>query len=324
MNIKAQYQHYSNCPHLPMISLTVCNHKGGTGKTTSIISLASAFGLSGMRVLVVDLDPQGFLSRVMGVGETAVEASSVMLFNASVDPAVIPRLSMEGFDLIPSSPSLTSEMRRLNKGTDVLWLKEFAGAMSSSYDVILYDTAAALTVFSLNALVASQHVLIPVLPEYQPVLGAEQMYRTCAIVRKKLNPALRSPRFLLTMVDGRKRTHARYSHYLREKYGTEVLHGMIRTCATLATSERNGRTVFTSNPRARGSIDYANAADELLTNYMNSDQQNLAHKNEEDAAGVGGLVNVAGSGVSGDDTRAVERGEEEAVIAGKHSASDQT
>lgn len=252
-----------------MISLTVCNHKGGTGKTTSMINLAAAFGKSGMRVLVVDLDPQGFLTRMMGVGEITASESSAMLFDASVDPASVPVLSMDGFELIASSPALTSTMRKLNKGTDVLWLKEFAQTIRGTYDIVMYDTAAALTVFNLNALVASEHVLIPVAPEYQPVIGSEQTYRTCMMVRGKLNPGLETPRFLLTMVDGRKKTHAKYRHYLRGKYGEDVLNGVIRTCAALAVSDGEGKTVFSSNPRARGSIDYANAADELLSTYLN-------------------------------------------------------
>ena len=251
-----------------MSSLTVCNHKGGTGKTTSIMSLAAAFGFSGKRVLVVDLDPQGFLSRMMGAVDIPADESSALLFDASVNPVDVPRLKMDGFDIIASSPTLTSEMRRLNKGTDVLWLKDFSKAMNQYYDIVFYDTAAALTVFCLNALVASEHVLIPVLPEYQPVIGAEQMYQTCKIVQKKLNPALNTPRFLITMVDARKRSHARYQRYLRGKYKDDVLCGIVRTCAALATSDRDGKTVFATNPRARGSIDYANAADELYSSYL--------------------------------------------------------
>jgi chromosome partitioning protein len=256
-----------------MISLTVCNHKGGTGKTTSIINLAAAFGLSGMKVLAVDLDPQGFLSRMMGEGDADKEESSAMLFDPLVAPDDIPRRPMDGFDLIASSPILTSELRRLNKGTDVLWLKDFSKAMSEKYDLLLYDTAAALTVFSLNAMVASNHVLIPVCPEYQPIIGAEQVFQTCMMVRKKLNPSLRKPKFLFTMVDARKRSHAQYRRYLRGKYEDDVMRTIIRTSAALATSDRDGRTVFASHPRARGSIDYANAADELLSSYLNSDTQ---------------------------------------------------
>jgi chromosome partitioning protein len=122
-------------------------------------------------------------------------------------------------------------------------------------------------------MVASNHVLIPVCPEYQPVIGAEQVFQTCMMVRKKLNPSLEKPKFLFTMVDARKRSHAQYRHYLRGKYEDDVMRTIIRTSAALATSDRDGRTVFTKHPRARGSIDYANAADELLTGYLKLDSK---------------------------------------------------
>jgi len=186
-----------------MISLTVCNHKGGTGKTTTSINLSAALGLSGHRVLVVDLDPQGFLTRMMGVSEPDPAASVMVIFDPDRSPEEdLPTVGLSTFDLLPSSPALSSALRRLTRPTDVLWAKEFVEKGIRDYDIVLFDTAAAVTVYSLNALVASDHVVIPVLPEYQPVIGAEQTYQTAQMVRDKLNPGLSPPRFLFTMVDG--------------------------------------------------------------------------------------------------------------------------
>lgn len=246
-----------------MITLTVCNHKGGTGKTTSAIHLAAAFGLSGRRTLVVDLDPQGFLTRTLGVEEPPVEASSLMLFNHEVDVREVPVCKLPGFDLLPSSSVLTKEMRRLNKPTDVFWAKESV-EMGLPYDVVLFDTAAAVTVYSLNALVASAHVLIPVTPEYQPVIGSEQTFQTVQMVRDRLNPSLNEALFLLTQVDGRKNTHHMYRSYLRNKYGEQILKTIIRTSSVLADMRADGTTAFDHDPYSRGARDYANAADELL------------------------------------------------------------
>ncbi len=242
--------------------LSICNHKGGTGKTTTAIHLAAAYGLSGRRVLLIDLDPQGFLTRLLGAEEPAEAASSLALFDPERTFEDIERVPMRGFDLLPASYSMTRLGRKLSKPTDVLWVKE-ALETGHDYDLVLLDTAAAMTVFSLNALVASGHVLIPVTPEYQPVVGAEQTYSTARLVQGKLNPALAEPRFLLTQVDARKRDHATLSEYVRKTFGERVLEAEVRTSASLAESAAGGETVFDRDVASRGALDYANAADEL-------------------------------------------------------------
>lgn len=244
--------------------ISVCNHKGGTGKTTTAIHTAAALGLSGRRTLVVDLDPQGFLSRMMGVSAPPEAASSLAFFDFDIEVDDIIIQEMNGFDLVPSSTELTKRMRSLNKPTDVLWLKERLHERLD-YDVVVIDTAAAVTVYSLNALVASQHVVIPVLPEYQSVVGAEQTYQTTELVRSKLNPKLKTIHFLFTQVDARKRIHYTYREYIRRKYEERVLNSVIRTSAALAESYENHTTVFDHDPYARGARDYANATDELMS-----------------------------------------------------------
>lgn len=212
---------------------------------------------------MVDLDPQGFLTRTMNVEEPSPEASVAALFDPKGRLDRIPFREVSGFDLIPSSSTLTKRMRDLNKPTDVLWVREALQQSSADYDLVIFDTAAAVTVYSLNALVASQHVLIPVLPEYQSVVGAEQTFQTTDVVREKLNPLLESRSFLLTQVDARKRMHRTYEKYLREKYGSVVLEQVVRTSTSLSESREGATTVFDHDPASRGARDYANTADEL-------------------------------------------------------------
>ncbi len=242
--------------------LSICNHKGGTGKTTTTIHLAAAFGLSGRRVLAIDLDPQGFLTRLLGVSEPDEAHSALALFDPERDFRSIETASLHGFELLPASYTMTKASRKLGNPTDVLWVKE-ALEQGHDYDLVLIDTAAAMTVFSLNALVASDVVLIPVTPEYQPVVGAEQTYSTARLVQDKLNPDLADPLFLLTQVDARKKDHAAYSKYVRENYAARVLATEIRTSASLAESATGGQTVFDRDVASRGARDYANAADEI-------------------------------------------------------------
>lgn len=246
-----------------MIVLALCNHKGGTGKTTSAIHFAAALGLSGYRVLAIDLDPQSFLTRTLGIAEPEEAASSLTLFQHDVALGNVDVVKLKGFDLIPASSVLTKHMRRLNKPTDVLWVKE-ALERVTTYDVILLDTAAAITVYSLNALVASRYVIIPVTPEYQPVMGAEQTFQSASMVRSRLNPDLDLPLFLFTQVDARKRAHHMYRQYLRKRYSGRVMKSIIRTSAALANAYADGTTVFENSPYSRGARDYANATDELV------------------------------------------------------------
>ena len=131
-----------------MHTVAVCNHKGGTGKTTTVVHLAAALGLSGFRVLVIDLDPQSFLTRMLGVAEPDDDASSLALFGLERPLREIPKLPMRGFDLLPSSGALTGAMRKLNGPMDVFWTKE-ALEDGLDYDFVFIDTAAAVTVFSL-------------------------------------------------------------------------------------------------------------------------------------------------------------------------------
>jgi len=243
--------------------LTLCNHKGGTGKTTSTLNIGAAIGLSGFKVLLIDLDPQGFLSRMVGVDEPHPSVSSMALFNSSLKKGSLTPVSFEGFDVIPSSRMLNRQLRRLSRPSDNLWVRESL-SLFDEYDLVLIDTAAAVTVYSLAAITAATMIIIPVTPEIQPVYGAQSAHENVGIVRAALNPDLDEPYFLITQVDARKRTHHKNSRYLRAQYGDRVLSQVIRTSAALASAFEAGTTVFDHHPRSRGAQDYANAADTII------------------------------------------------------------
>jgi len=247
-----------------MAVLTLCNHKGGTGKTTSTLNIGAAIGLSGFKVLLIDLDPQGFLSRMVGLDEPEPSASSMALFNPSLTKGSLTPISFKGFDIIPSSRMLNRQLRKLSRPSDNLWVRESLTLFDDEYDLILIDTAAAVTVYSLAAITAATMTLIPVTPEIQPVYGAQSAHENIGIVRHALNPDLDEPYFLITQVDARKRTHHKNSRYLRRKYGDRVLSQVIRTSAALASAFEAGSTVFDHYPRSRGAQDYANAADKII------------------------------------------------------------
>ena len=246
-----------------MSVVAICNHKGGTGKTTSAVHVAAALGLSGLDPLVIDLDPQGFLTHMVGIDEPPEEESSLALFEEENDVGTVPVRTVSNFDLIAYSGNLVNAVRRLDDPTDVFWVKEALG-VDHEYDLVLIDTAAAVTVYSLNALAAADHVIVPVVPEYQPVVGAEQTYQTCRLVSEKLNPELAKPHFLFTQVDGRKRSHRQYQQYIRRRYENQVFDQVIRTSTSLSETSADGTTVFDRSLSSRGARDYANVADEVV------------------------------------------------------------
>ncbi|MFK7843676.1 MAG: ParA family protein [Rhodothermales bacterium] len=244
--------------------LTICSHKGGTGKTTTAVNLSSALALTGHKTLLIDMDPQGFLTSMLGLQQRQKEGSCLMLFEQGIKLTDIQMTRVGSLDVLPSSHMMTSKMRHLNKATDVFYAKEALHNGEHDYDMVIFDTAAAITVFSLNALVTSDNVLIPVTPEYQPVMGAEQTVETIRLVAGKLNPKLADPLFVLTQVDGRKTTHQRYREYMQGRYPNHLLSTEIRTCSSLANSYKNGATVFDIDLNSRGAHDYAKLTDAIL------------------------------------------------------------
>ncbi|MBT8400624.1 MAG: ParA family protein [Rhodothermia bacterium] len=271
-----------------MTVLTFANHKGGTGKTTSALCVAAALGMSGRRVLVVDLDPQCFLTRMVGVSEPPEESSSLTLFSPDRVLAGEMCERLRWFDLLPASSKAPKFLRSLSRSSDVLWVRESLNDASLEYDVVVIDTAAAVTAYSLGALVAAHLVIIPIAPEYQPVIGGEQCFATVQTVRNRLNPDMMDPRLVLTQVDARKRSHHSFRSYLRQKYGAGVLRSEIRTSAILSQSYSDGTSVFDHRPGSRGAIDYANLTDEILSIIAAGNGADYAPGPTEEFSHVGG------------------------------------
>ena len=246
-----------------MSIITVCNHKGGTGKTTTSIHIAAALHLMGYKTMIIDLDPQAFLTRMMDIWPSDTASTSLDLFHLDSSLSDLEVLKLPPFDLLPCTGGMNHLSSKLTSATDMFWVKE-ALQDQSTYDTIVIDTAAAVSVYALNAMIAADTLMIPVVPEVQSVYGAEQTWSTAKEVRKKWNPSLKTAMFLLTNVDRRKKVHHQYSQYMRKTYESLVMDTVIRTCASLAAVCRDGTTVFERNLDSRGAKDYAAVVDELV------------------------------------------------------------
>jgi len=250
---------------MPIIS--VCNHKGGTGKTTTSMHLAGALNLVGYKTLVIDLDPQGYLTCMMDVNVSEVEDASQSLFMPDTTLSDLKTLHLPSFDLLPCIDGMNYKAQKMTNVTDIFLLKESL-MMQTIYDVVILDTAAAITVYVLNALVASEILIIPVTPELQSVHGAQQTWETAKEIREKWNPGLRTAMFVLTNVHGRKKVHQQYCKYMRDKFGNLVMDAHVRTCSSMAVACSGGRTVFETQILSRGARDYAAVADEFIQHVL--------------------------------------------------------
>jgi chromosome partitioning protein len=255
-------------PSRPRI-LTIANQKGGVGKTTSTVNLAAALALQGLRVLVIDLDPQGNASTALGVPHHVEVASiyDVLLDDRSIAEVVqavdrIPNLwcvpstiDLAGaeIELVP----LVAREARLRRAIETF----LAGP--EAVDVVFIDCPPSLGLLTVNALVAAEEVLIPIQCEYYALEGLGQLIKNVEMVQAHLNPQLRISTILLTMFDGRTRLSAQVADEVRGHFGERVLPTAIPRSVRISEAPGFGQTVLTYDPGSTGAQAYLAAAREL-------------------------------------------------------------
>ena len=246
--------------------VAMANQKGGVAKTTSVASLGAAFAEAGKRVLLVDLDAQACLTFSLGVDPDEVELSinevlvkrGVMARDAIVSCA-------DGVDLIPSVIELAGvEAQLLPRPGREYVLRSVLESVRGDYDVILLDCAPSLGVMTLNALTASQGLIIPMPCEMLSHRGVGQLLDTVADVQAILNPGLEVLGILPTMFDGRS-NHARaVLADVGERYGLPVLSPPIPKTVRFAEAPGVGRSILTTSRRSKGAQAYRDVAASLL------------------------------------------------------------
>jgi chromosome partitioning protein len=247
--------------------MTIANQKGGVGKTTTAVNLAASLSQHGLRVLVVDLDPQGNASTALDV-DHHVGTSSV--YNAIVEDRsladiVVPVNDMPGLFCAPATIDLAGAEIELVP----LVAREgrLARAISafdvSELDFVLIDCPPSLGLLTVNALVAAEEVMIPIQCEYYALEGLEQLLRTVELVRGHLNQQLRISTILLTMYDGRTRLASQVADDVRSHFGEVVLETIIPRSVRVSEAPSYGQSVITYDPASSGAIAYVEAAREL-------------------------------------------------------------
>lgn len=246
--------------------ISVANQKGGVAKTTTTVNLGAALAEAGQRVLLVDLDPQAHLALSLGLNPDDLEAST---FNVLTDPRfplsrvvvnLLPRL-----DLAPGDINLSVAESRLSGtiGREQI-LREKLAPIQQEYDFVLIDCPPSLGVLTVNALAASQSVIIPVQAHYLSMKGMQLLIETIGVVREKLNPELEILGILVTMVDVRTRISNQAVDALRKMFPEKLFRVMIRQNTKVIEASASGVPVLslaTSSPPAKA---YRELAQEVL------------------------------------------------------------
>jgi len=255
-------------PHHRRI-LAVANQKGGVGKTTTAVNVATALALHGLRTLVVDLDPQGNASTAMSVEHRSGTASAyeVLLGAIGVRDAVQVSPHSSNLLCVPATIDLAgAEIELVSMVARESRLKEalnHAVLSELGVDYVLIDCPPSLGLLTVNALVAAGEVFIPIQCEYYALEGLGQLLSNIALVQQHLNPTLAVSTILLTMYDGRTKLADQVTTEVRNHFGDLVLRTIIPRSIKVSEAPGYGQSVLTYDPGSRGAMSYIDAAKEI-------------------------------------------------------------
>jgi chromosome partitioning protein len=246
--------------------IAIANQKGGVGKTTTAINLATALAAVRQRVLILDLDPQGNASTGLGIDPSARRVNSyhVLIREAALQDAVVPT-DIPGLDIVPSGIDLSgAEIELVDAERREFCLRETLMLGAVEYDYILIDCPPALGLLTINALVASQAVLVPLQCEFFALEGISQLMRTIERVKRAFNPGLEIQGIVLTMFDKRNNLSGAVADDVRAYFGDKVYQTVIPRNVRVSEAPSYGRPVIVYDMNCAGSQAYLQLAGEVI------------------------------------------------------------
>ncbi|MDR2954624.1 MAG: ParA family protein [Prevotella sp.] len=242
--------------------ITVLNHKGGVGKTTSSVNIGAGLSIRGKKVLLIDLDPQANLTLHFSLPINKTPNVYEALRGES--PLPVTKVK-ENLDVVTSSLDLTAAESELSgvAGREFI-LKELVSKIKSEYDFIIIDCPPSLGLLTLNALAVSDYMIIPIEMGDFALAGMNKLFEIVQLVQKRLNTGLTQYRILLTKVDTRKTLHKEIKETICENFNGKTFDTIIPTNVALEEAQMQGEDIYSYNPESTGAAEYLKVCDEIL------------------------------------------------------------
>lgn len=242
------------------------NQKGGVGKTTSAVNSAVVLAARGLRLLLLDLDPQGNTTSSLGIEKTDLDGTMYDLLVQSLEfEEVVQREVRPNLDVIPTTSDLAgAEIELVNEPNRERRLAQALHSVRHDYDVALIDCPPSLGLLTLNGLTAANSVVIPIQCEFLALEGVTQLIQTIDLTRRHLNPQLNLLGVLMTMFDARTRLSAHVVEEVRQYFPDHLFEAIVPRSVRLAEAPSYGQSIAEYDPSSRGGEAYNQFADELV------------------------------------------------------------